>query len=271
MFNLNGQVAIITGSSRGLGREMAGALARQGASTVLCSRGQEEVEAAAKSITAETGLQSIGLAADVTQRADVERLVAHTVETFGKIDILINNAGAGLRKPILEMPDEDWEQVIRVCLTSPMMLARAIAPHMIANSYGRIINISSSLGAIALPERAAYCSAKGGLLQLTKVMALEWAQYGITANALCPGPFRTDYNVHLQSNPALYESYLRLIPQHRWGELNEIHAAAVFLASPEASFITGTSLFVDGGWTSHAGLPEAGATDPSNHLKGKSG
>lgn len=270
MFNLSGQVAIITGSSRGLGREMAGALARQGAKTVLCSRGQEEVETAAAAIAAETGAQSIGLAADVTKRADIELLVAHTMETYGKIDILINNAGAGLRKPILEMADEDWDNVMRICLTSPMMLARAVAPHMIANSYGRIINISSSLGAVALPERSAYCSAKGGLLQLTKVMALEWAQHGITANALCPGPFLTDYNTHLQSNPALFESYLRLIPQHRWGNLNEIHAAAVFLASPEASFITGTSLFVDGGWTSHAGLPDAGATDPSGHLQPKS-
>jgi NAD(P)-dependent dehydrogenase (short-subunit alcohol dehydrogenase family) len=133
---------------------------------------------------------------------------------------------------------------------------------MIRAGYGRVLNISSALGSIALPERAAYCSAKGGLLQLTRVMALEWAQNGITVNAICPGPFKTAYNLRLQDNPELFESYLSLIPQHRWGELSEIRAAAVFLASREASFVTGSALYVDGGWTAHGGTPIPGARDP---------
>lgn len=266
MFDLKDRVAIVTGGSKGLGREMAGALASQGANVVICSRNREEVETAANEITGESGNQAIGIAADVTKRDNIEALVEKTVQQFGKIDILVNNAGAGLRKPILQLTDEEWSRALRVNLDSPFMMSRAVAPHMIKAGYGRVINISSALGAIALPERAAYCSTKGGLIQLTKVMALEWALNGITANAICPGPFRTPYNLHLEDNAELYESYLRLIPQHRWGELSEIRAAVVYLASAEASFVTGTALFVDGGWTAHAGLPEAGATDPTGHL-----
>ncbi|HZP80496.1 MAG TPA: glucose 1-dehydrogenase [Chthonomonadaceae bacterium] len=260
MFDLSGRVALVTGGSKGLGRAMAAALASCGAQVMICSRQQDEITRAAAEIAAETGQRVQGVVADMTQRADIEALVGATLSAFGKIDILINNAGAGLRRPLLEMSDEDWEGILSVCLTGPMRMARAVAPQMIQAGYGRIINISSSLGSIALPERAAYCSAKGGLLQLTKVMALEWALHGITVNAICPGPFQTAGNLKLQANPALYESYLGLIPQHRWAELSEIQGAAVFLASAEASFVTGTALYVDGGWTAHAGLPMAGAS-----------
>lgn len=262
MFDLTGRVALVTGGSRGLGREMATALATQGADIIICSRKAEEVEQAAAEIAAETGRDVRGIQADVTQPPEVQRLVETALQAHGKIDILINNAGSGLRRPLIETTDEEWRRVLSVCLDAPFYVARAVAPHMIRAGYGRIINISSSLGSIALPERAAYCSAKGGLIQLTKVMALEWARYGITVNAICPGPFRTEYNLRLQENPALYESYLNLIPQHRWAELQEIRGAAVFLASEEASFVTGSALYVDGGWTAHAGLPEPGGTDP---------
>jgi NAD(P)-dependent dehydrogenase (short-subunit alcohol dehydrogenase family) len=262
MFDLSGQVALVTGGSRGLGREMAFALAEHGADLVLCSRNPAEVEGSAAEIARETGRRVVGLQADVTQRCDVEDLVEATVTRFGRLDILVNNAGAGLRKPLLDLKDEEWSRIIGVCLDGPFLVARTAVPHMVRSGYGRIVNISSALGAIALPERGAYCAAKGGLIQLTKVMALEWAEHGITVNALCPGPFKTPYNLRLQENPALFESYLNLIPQHRWGELSEIRAAAVFLASREASFVTGTALYVDGGWTAHGGLPLPGATDP---------
>lgn len=263
MFDLSGQVALVTGGSRGLGRQMASALAVHGADVVLCSRNEDEVASAAEMIAAESDRQVLGLRADVTRSAEVEALVQRALDRFGRVDILINNAGAGLRKPLLEMTDDDWGRIIRVCLDGPFYVARAVAPAMIAAGYGRIVNISSSLGSIALPERGPYCAAKGGIIQLTRVMAVEWAKHGITTNVICPGPFRTPYNLRLEENPALYESYLGLIPQHRWGELREIRAAAVFLASREASFVNGTSLYVDGGWTAHGGLPLPGATDPA--------
>jgi NAD(P)-dependent dehydrogenase (short-subunit alcohol dehydrogenase family) len=262
MFDLSGQVALITGGSRGLGREMAYALAEQGANLVLCSRNQEEVERTAAEVAAATGREVLGLQADVVRSAEVKALVAVALERFGKIDILVNNAGAGLRKPLLELRDEEWDRIVRVCLDAPFYVAREVAPHMIQAGYGRILNISSSLGSIALPERGPYCAAKGGLLQLTRVMACEWAIHGVNTNAICPGPFRTPYNLRLEQFPEMFESYLNLIPQHRWGELGEIRGAAVFLASREAAFVNGTALYVDGGWTAHAGLPLPGATDP---------
>ena len=262
MFDLTGQTAIVTGGSRGLGREMATALAEHGADLVLCSRSQPDVEATAAEITGATGRRVIGVAVDVTQTEEIRRLVDTTLEAFGRVDILVNNAGAGLRKPLLDLTEEEWSRIVRVCLDGPFLVTREVVPHMLRAGYGRIINISSSLGAIALPERGPYCAAKGGLLQLTKVMALEWAVGGVTVNAICPGPFRTPYNLRLEENPALYESYLNLIPQHRWGELSEIRGAAVFLASREASFVTGSALYVDGGWTAHGGIPLPGATDP---------
>lgn len=262
MFDLSGQVALVTGGSRGLGREMAQALAEHGADLVLCSRGVEEVEHTARTMAAATGRRVLGLRADVTDPREVAALAARALDHFGRLDILINNAGVGLRRPLLDLDPADWERIIAVCLHAPFHVARAVVPHMIRAGYGRVINVSSSLGSIALPERGPYCAAKGGLLQLTRVMACEWAVHGVTANALCPGPFRTPYNMRLAENPVLFESYLRLIPMHRWGELHEIRAAAVFLASREASFVNGTALYVDGGWTAHAGLPLPGATDP---------
>jgi NAD(P)-dependent dehydrogenase (short-subunit alcohol dehydrogenase family) len=265
MFDLTGQVALVTGGSRGLGREMAFALAEHGADLAICSRGRDQVEETAAEIAADTGRRVLALPADVSVREEVDRFVGAAAEHYGRIDILVNNAGVGLRKPLLELEDEDWRRILRVCLDGPFYCARAAVPHMLRAGYGRIINISSSLGSIALPERGPYCAAKGGLLQLTRVMALEWGRSGITANAICPGPFKTPYNLRIADDPQLYESYLNLIPQHRWGELSEIRGAAVFLASREAGYVNGAALYVDGGWTAHGGTPLPGATDPPSY------
>jgi NAD(P)-dependent dehydrogenase (short-subunit alcohol dehydrogenase family) len=262
MFDLSGMTALVTGGSRGLGYEMAAALAGQGADVLICSRNGDDVRAACERLQAETGRSVAGTAADVTRVDDIRALAGTARDRLGRVDILVNNAGAGLRKPLLELTDDDWERIVRVCLDGPFLVSRAIVPGMLARGFGRVINISSSLGSIALPDRGAYCAAKGGLIQLTRVMALEWAEHGVTANAICPGPFRTPYNLRLQENPELYASYLRLIPMGRWGDLGEIRGAVVFLASREASFVNGSTLYVDGGWTAHGGIPLPGARDP---------
>ncbi len=259
-FRLDSRVALVTGASRGLGRAMAEALADAGADLVICSRNAEEIETAASEIAGASGRRVCAVTADVTRPKDREALIGEAWRQFGRVDILVNNAGTGLRRPLLELEEADWRAVLELDLSVPYLLARQVVPPMLERGWGRVINISSALGSIALPERGAYCAAKGGLIQLTRVMALEWAARGVTANAFCPGPFRTEYNLRLQENPALYESYLRLIPQHRWAELDEIGGAVVFLASDAASFVTGTALYVDGGWTAHGGLPEAGAS-----------
>lgn len=250
-FQLTGRVALVTGGSRNLGKAMALALAQAGSDLLICSRTSSEVEAAREEIAATTGRRVIALTVDITDRSQVEDMVGRALREFGRIDILINNAGRGMRKPLVDMTDADWAEIIEVCLTAPFLCTRAVVPHMLERKYGRIINISSALGAIALPDRSAYCAAKGGLIQLTKVMALEWAQSGITVNAIAPGPFDTPYNQVLKQDPAVYEAYLQRIPQHRWAQCEEIGGTAVYLASEAASFVTGTVVFVDGGWTAH--------------------
>lgn len=262
IFNLEGRVALVTGGSRGLGRAIAEALGKAGAELAICSRHAPELHQAGQELTAATGRGVLAVAADVSVAEEREALFAAAMAHYGRVDILINNAGFGIRKPLLEMSEAEWRNVIDVDLTAPFLMARLVVPQMLERGWGRVINISSTLGSIALPDRGPYCAAKGGLLQLTKVMALEWAERGVNVNAICPGPFQTAYNMRLQEDPALYESYLRLIPQHRWAELHEIGGAAVFLASEAASFVTGSALYVDGGWTAHAGIPNPGGRDP---------
>ncbi|HEX9369121.1 MAG TPA: 3-oxoacyl-ACP reductase family protein [Vicinamibacterales bacterium] len=248
-FRLDGKVALVTGGARGLGRTMALALAEAGADVALVGRSREACQETAGEIAAATGRTVRAFAGDVCMAADVTRLAAEVTAACGSIDILVNNAGTNIRGTIAQLSEEDWDTVIDTNLKGPFLCSRAIGPQMVARGWGRVINIGSILSVIALPGRAPYASSKAGVVGLTRVLALEWAGSGVTCNAICPGPFATDMNRQLLNDPVAYQQFISQIPLGRWGELDEMAGAAVFLASDASSFVTGSSLFVDGGWT----------------------
>lgn len=247
-FRLDGKVALITGGARGLGRTMAAALAEAGADIALAGRSKDTCQDAADGIASATGRQVAAFSADVTKIADVERLVDDVEREFGSVDILVNNAGINIRGPIQQLTEADWDAVIDTNLKGPFLCARAIGPRMVSRGWGRVINLGSVLGVIALPGRAPYASSKAGIINLTRVLALEWAGTGVTANAICPGAFATEMNRSLLDDPVKYKEFVAQIPMGRWGELEELTGAVVFLASDASSYVTGTPLFVDGGW-----------------------
>ncbi len=247
-FRLDGRIALVTGGARGLGRTMATALAEAGADIALSGRSVEACREAAEGIAAATGRRARGFAADVTKLADVERLATEVEAELGPVDILVNNAGINIRGPIQQLSEADWDAVIDTNLKGPFLCARAFGPRMVTRGWGRVVNLGSVLGVIALPGRAPYASSKAGVINLTRVLALEWAGTGVTANAICPGAFATDMNRQLLDDPVKYKEFVAQIPMGRWGELDELTGAVVFLASGSSSYVTGTSIFVDGGW-----------------------
>jgi NAD(P)-dependent dehydrogenase (short-subunit alcohol dehydrogenase family) len=249
IFKLDGRVALITGGNRGLGFAMARALAEAGASVVVTSRQKDKAEESAVTLAEITGQRTLGIAADLTNAAQIESMIKAVVQAFGRIDILINNAGINIRKPVEEFDEASWDLVQDTNLKAPFLCSRAAASFMKEQRYGRIINLSSMLGQVALPERSAYCSSKGGLIQLTRVLALEWATHNITVNALCPGPIATELNIPVMNNPQTNQFFLNHIALGRWGQPEELGGAIVFLASDASSFMTGAALVVDGGWT----------------------
>ena len=248
-FRLDGRRALVTGGARGLGRVIAQALAEAGADVAISGRSRDACDKVASEIAAATGRKARGFAADVTVADDVTRLVSEVQADLGSIDILVNNAGVNKRGPVEELTEADWDMVVDTNLKGPWLCARAVGPGMRDRGWGRVINLASVLGVIALPGRSPYASSKSGVINLTRVLALEWAGTGVTANAICPGAFGTEMNRVLLDDPVKYQEFVRRIPMKRWGEVEEIAGAAVFLASDAASYVTGSTLTVDGGWT----------------------
>jgi NAD(P)-dependent dehydrogenase (short-subunit alcohol dehydrogenase family) len=247
LFRLDGKSALVTGGSKGLGRVMATTLAQAGAKVIITSRTESEVRQTAKEIAAETKQDVQGFVAEVTNAASLAALAGQ----IGSIDILLNNAGINKRGNIAELTEEDFDAVVATNLKGPFLVCKQFGPGMAERGWGRIINMGSALSSIALPGRTPYASTKAAVVNFTRVLALEWATHGVTVNTLCPGPFATEMNLPLLENPEAYAQMIARIPLGRWAELHEIQGAALFLASPASSYVTGSCLFVDGGWTAH--------------------
>ncbi|QQS45833.1 MAG: 3-oxoacyl-ACP reductase FabG [Acidobacteriota bacterium] len=248
-FRLNGRRALVTGGSKGLGLVMAEALAEAGADVAINSRNLADCHDAAERIATATGRRVIGVRGDVAKSSDVAAMKSEIERSLGTIDILINNAGINIRGPIDELTEADWDAVMDVNLKGPFLCSKAFGPEMCERGWGRIINLGSIMSVISLSARSPYASSKSGILGLTRTLALEWAAKGVTVNAICPGPFGTEMNRQLLNDPVKYQDFVSRIPVGRWGELHEIACAVLFLASDAASYVTGSSLFIDGGWT----------------------
>jgi 2-deoxy-D-gluconate 3-dehydrogenase len=246
-FGLDGHTALITGASRGLGAAMARALAEAGADVVLHAS-QSEARTSADEIHAACGTRTECVVADLSRREAADRLIAEALDAAGRIDILVNNAGIIRRAPAADYSDNDWDDVIEVNLSSVFRLCRAAAPHMLERGSGKIINIASLLsfqGGIRVP---AYTAAKGGVAQLTKALANEWAGRGVNVNAIAPGYMRTDNTRALIEDPVRSKEITARIPAGRWGEPDDLGGAVVFLSSRASDYVHGHILVVDGGW-----------------------
>lgn len=250
-FKLDGKVALVTGGNRGLGRQMALALAEAGASVAVVSRKAAEAEAAAADIEAATGQTCRGYACNVIVPEQVEALAHNVLTDFGKVNILLNNAGINTRGAIEDLTVEEFKEVQEINVTGPWLVCRAFAKHFKNRGSGRVINVGSTLSLITMPNRTPYATSKGAMLQLTRSLAIEWAPYNVTVNAILPGPFGTEMNLPLMNDAEVYKNFIAKIPLGRWGDIEEIGGIAVFLASDASSFVTGAGYLIDGGWTVH--------------------
>ncbi len=251
MFDLTGRVAVVTGASSGLGLQMATGFAKQGADLAILARRINKLEEVAENIRA-LGVRCLPIQCDVTDTDMVNKAAEKTIEYYGKVDILVNNAGASKNAGVLEMTDEDWNFTIQADLTSVFKVTRAFAKYMVKQKYGRIINIASIYGQVGntAMDTVAYHSSKGGVINFTRAVAAELAKYNITCNTISPGYFETELTADTLKTKAFTEFMKVTVPLGRYGREGELNPAAIFLASDEASYITGQNIKVDGGFTS---------------------
>tara|TARA_Y100001936_G_C16021573_1_gene639808 strand:- start:3 stop:773 length:771 start_codon:yes stop_codon:yes gene_type:complete len=251
-YDFSNSNALIVGGATGLGKEIANALASHGADVLITSRNEKKL----KTVTEEINELDINgtcsfFPCDITDTNSLKSLIDHvSIVTGGKLNILFNSAGINIRNPIEKIIEDDWDKIHDVNLKGAFLLNQLSFDLLRSADFGRVINIASIFSSVTYPDRAAYASSKGALLMLSKTLALEWAKYKITVNTISPGPFLTEINTKVLENPENYEKFCTRIPMSRFGEPSEIITSALFLASPMSSYITGTDLIVDGGWTS---------------------
>ena len=251
-FDLKGQVAIVTGCSTGLGVQMAKALANQGANIVAVARRENLIQEVAAEIAKEFGVETLAVKCDITDTANVDSMVDSVMQKFGRIDILINNAGTGAVAPAEDITDEQFGNEMNIDLFGSFRVARAVAKKaMIPAKYGRIINIASMYGLVGnkIAGSAPYHAAKGGVVNMTRALAAEWGKYSITVNSICPGYFYTPLTKETLDSDFFQANAKTMIPEERYGKEGELDSAAIFLASPSSSYVTGVNLPVDGGYT----------------------
>lgn len=249
MFDLTGNIAVVTGASAGLGRQFALALARQGADLAILARRREKLEQVAKEIEA-IGSQVLIVPTDVTDPQEVQRAVSVVMERYGRVDILVNNAGGGNVIPFTELTQEDWRSVLALDLDGMFYCLKYFGAEMVKNNYGRVINIASILGLGGLKDLpvAPYAAAKGGVINLTRQVAVEWATKGVTVNALCPGFFQSEANSK-EAMEQMNDFIVNRSAMNRPGKEGELDSSIVYLAAKESSYVTGSILTCDGGWT----------------------
>jgi NAD(P)-dependent dehydrogenase (short-subunit alcohol dehydrogenase family) len=246
LLELKGKTAVVIGGTSGIGLALSTALAQAGANVVPTGRRKAQVEAAVSALET-MGTQSLATTCDVTENASLDVLLKNVCDQFGSVEILVNCAGRTKRTATVALSDSEWDDIIETNLTGTMRACRVFGRHMIDRRYGRIINVGSLSSFVGLHEVAAYCASKGAVATLTKALAVEWAKFGVCVNALAPGVFRTDLNSALLDGTDRGREFLLRTPMQRFGQLDELAGATVFLASDAASFVTGHLLVVDGG------------------------
>jgi NAD(P)-dependent dehydrogenase (short-subunit alcohol dehydrogenase family) len=247
-FDLDGRVALVTGASRGIGRDLVLALAHAGATVMAAARSSDEAEDVVEEARANGGLAD-AVELDLTNRGSIDRAVDLTVRRHGRLDILVNNAGLGTNHDALDATEEEWDELFSVNVRGLFFACQSAGRHMVEQRYGRIVNLSSQAGLVGIPRHAAYSASKGAVIALTRVLALEWAPFGVTVNSVAPTFIRTPGTAERLDRPEFLADVVERIPVGRVGTTTDVAGAVIYLASPAASLVTGTVLVVDGGWT----------------------